>query len=356
MALITQLLPWQLPCTWFDDRHYIRAFVDRFKFKLTMSLFIFLNIPQKLKRLSPGFILRTGGPLMSQSKRQTHWHQKEMAFGKGDLTHPAEWPTNCDHSTKSTARRAFSLWSHPVCPRKQRRVILCCNTGSSWDVKSLEMEKHITYPVECYQGCTSQNRKMTNSMNLAEGFINYPVDNHCRTRGGHSCLSAPWKYSLWICLFSWKRNEQLYQYIVSHDSGFCQVSASWCYIEWSRIMAQYRNQEILAASWKFENRLWLGDQKQKVQKWNLHHCQDLDPECDEMKKKVAIILLLFKKNSFSLIFRHLGKKITRVGQIIENYAVGQVKSIFRSKGLGCVAFGLKVGLWLLMLCDVRTLS
>lgn len=183
MVLITQLLPWQLPCTWFDDRHYIRAFVDRFKFKLTMSLFIFLNIPQKLKRLSPGFILRTGGPLMSQSKRQTHWHQKEMAFGKGDLTHPAEWPTNCDHSTKSTARRAFSLWSHPVCPRKQRRVILCCNTGSSWDVKSLEMEKHITYPVECYQGCTSQNRKMTNSMNLAEGFINYPVDNHCRTLG-----------------------------------------------------------------------------------------------------------------------------------------------------------------------------
>lgn len=122
------------------------------------------------------------------------------------------------------------------CPRKQWGMILCWNTGASCMWRVWRCEKYITYPVEYYQGCTSQNRindqhQSFNNMNLAEHFINNPMDNHCRMYGNHSCFNAHWKYALWISSFQLRKKQAAlwihFQQGIGVLSGQCIMMLHW---------------------------------------------------------------------------------------------------------------------------------
>lgn len=158
-----------------------------------------------------------------------------MVFAKCDLIHKAEWSANCDHSTKLNFMLSFLFWSCPA--PESSEGWYCVGTQvlvGMWRV--WRCEKHITYPVEYYRGCTSQNRTNDqhwsfNNMNLAEHFINNPVDNHCRMYGDHSCFNAHWKCTLWIWSFQLRKKQEAlwihFQQRIGVLSGQCIMMLHW---------------------------------------------------------------------------------------------------------------------------------
>lgn len=114
-------------------------------------------------------------------------------------------------SAKLNFMLSFLFWSCPV--PESSEGWYCVGSQvlvGMWRV--WRCEKLITYPVEYYQGCTSQNRTNDqhwsfNNMNLAEHFINNPVGNHCRMYGNHSCFNAHCKYTLRISSFQLRKKQ-----------------------------------------------------------------------------------------------------------------------------------------------------
>ena len=136
MTLIAQILSWYNSYSVFNFMIGCIV-VDRFNFKLRMSLFSFQTL--KKKKNQSDYLQVWSLELENHSSvrvRVKHISTKRKWNLESEI-----WSikADCDHSTKLTCMQ--SSLSEESCPKKQWRMILCGNLGARWAVKSLQMWK-----------------------------------------------------------------------------------------------------------------------------------------------------------------------------------------------------------------------